>query len=136
MVEITRSFEIDIEAIDDDHRRLVDIVNEIVQALDDAKPEVCRTLVPEFVDLAKQHFSREETLLAKYSYPDLEKHRRHHAALDGKMETMLSLAENAVDSPPAQETLRKELIFFIMDDVINEDMDYKSFLVAATAKDD
>ena len=136
MVEITRSFEIDVEMIDSDHRRLVDIVNEIVQALDDGKPEKCPTLVPEFVGLAKRHFNREEALLAKYKYPEAEKHSQHHAGLNDKMETMLALAKNAVESPPARDALRKELIFFIMDDVINEDLDYKSFIVAATSKED
>ncbi len=136
MVEISRSFEIEVDAIDSDHRRLVDIVNEIVQALDDGKPEECAKLVPDFVALAKQHFAREESLLAKYGYPETDKHRQHHASLDDKMDTMLALAEKVVANPPAREVLRKEVIFFLMDDVINEDMDYKSFLVDATSKDE
>ena len=49
------------------------------------------------------------------------------------METMLALATKVADSPPAAEALRKELIFFMMDDIINEDMDFKSFMVNATA---
>jgi hypothetical protein len=40
-----------------------------------------------------------------------------------------------VESPSACEELRKELIYFLMDDVINEDMDFKSFLVDATTKE-
>ena len=41
MVEITRSFEIEVEMIDNDHRRLVEIINEITQAIDDDRPEEC-----------------------------------------------------------------------------------------------
>jgi hemerythrin len=134
MVEITRSFEIEVDIIDSDHRRLVDIINEIIHAIDGGQPEKCLDLVPGFVDLAKQHFKREEALLAKYDYPDTEKHHIHHASLNDKMETMLVLAEKAATSPAAGVTLRKEMIFFLMDDVINEDMDFKSFLVKATGQ--
>lgn len=135
MVEITRSFEIEVDMIDSDHRRLVDIINDIVQAIDGGKPEKCHELVPGFVELSKQHFRREESLLAKHGYPDTDKHRKHHAGLNDKMDTMLALAEKAVESPPAADALRKELIFFLMDDVINEDMDFKSYLVNATSNE-
>lgn len=136
MVEITRSFEIEVEMIDSDHRRLVDIVNEITQAIDDNRPEECARLVPDFVEFSKQHFAREEKLLTKYDYPQAEKHHQHHAGLDDKMSTMLNLAGRVVESPQARDALRKELFFFLMDDIINEDMDFKSFLVDATTKED
>ncbi len=134
MVEITRSFEIEVELIDNDHRRLVEIINEITQAIDDDQPEECARLVPDFVAFSKRHFAREEALLEKNGYPQVDKHRRHHASLDDKMKTMEALALNVVDSPAARDTLRKELVFFLMDDVINEDMDFKNFLVNATSK--
>lgn len=133
MVEITRSYEIEVETIDSDHRRLVTIINEITQAIDDERAEECARLVPDFVTFSKQHFAREEALLARNGYPEVEKHRKHHAALNDKMNTILDLAGRAVDSAAAREALRKELIFFLMDDVINEDMDFKSFLAAAAS---
>ncbi|MDA1101777.1 MAG: hemerythrin domain-containing protein [Proteobacteria bacterium] len=133
MMEITRSFEIEVEMIDSDHRRLLDIINEITQAIDDKREAECARLVPDFVALAKRHFAREEALLAKNGYPGVEKHRKHHASLEDKMNTMLALAERVVESAAARDELKKELIFFLMDDVINEDMDFKSFLVNATS---
>jgi len=128
MVEITRSFEIEVELIDNDHRRLVEIINEITQAIDDDQPEECARLVPDFVAFTKRHFAREEALLEKNGYPQVDKHRRHHASLDDKMKTMEALALNVVDSPAARDTLRKELVFFLMDDVINADLDFKSYI--------
>ncbi|MBT5111436.1 MAG: hypothetical protein HOM25_22360 [Rhodospirillaceae bacterium] len=132
MVELTRSFEIEVEMIDSDHRRLAEIINEITQAIDDDRPEECERLVPEFVNFSKQHFAREEALLAKHDYPQIGNHRDHHAGLHAKMQTMLTLAARVVESPAARDALRKELIFFLMDDVINEDMGFKSFLTDAT----
>jgi hemerythrin len=135
MVEITRSYEIEVDMIDSDHRRLVDIINEITQAIDEKREAECARLVPDFVTFSKQHFAREEALLAKNGYPGVEKHRKHHASLNDKMDTMLALAGRVVESAAARDELRKELIFFLMDDVINEDMNFKSFLVDAASHD-
>ena len=135
MVEITKSFEIDVDIIDKDHRQLVDIINEIVQAIDSGDFDVCKKLVPDFVKFSKQHFKREEVLLNKYEYPNTDKHHEHHLGLNEKMDTMLALSQRLADSPPARDALRKELIYFLMDDVINEDMDFKPFLVNATSSE-
>lgn len=133
MVDISPSFKIESEAIDADHRHLVEIINEITQAIDDGRPEECARLVPDFVKFSKQHFKREEALLAGYSYPLLEKHRRHHHSLHDKLQTMLDLSAKVVDNPPARDSLRKELVFFLLDDVINEDLNFKAFLSKAHA---
>ncbi|MDE0944934.1 MAG: hemerythrin domain-containing protein [Alphaproteobacteria bacterium] len=128
MVQISPSFKIESETIDEDHRHLVEIINEITKAIDDGQPQECARLVPDFVAFSKQHFDREEALLAGLSYPLLEKHRRHHISLDDKLQTMLNLAARVVDHPPARDSLRKELVFFLLDDVINEDLNFKKFL--------
>jgi hemerythrin-like metal-binding protein len=133
MVEISQSFKIEIEAIDADHRRLVEIINEITLAIDEGRAGDCEALVPNFVEFSLQHFEREEALLAKHAYPLAEKHRAHHANLNEKMKTVQALAKRAGASQAAAETLRKELVFILMDDVINEDLAFKSFLLKAEA---
>ncbi len=135
MVEITRSFEIEVEAIDADHRQLVEIINEITQAIDDGRAGECADLVPNFVEFSQQHFAREEALLTKHAYPLAEKHRQHHVGLTDKMKNIQALSERAADSQPAADALRKELVFILMDDVINEDLAFKSFLMKAEARD-
>jgi len=58
MVEISQSFKIEIEAIDADHRRLVEIINEITLAIDEGRAGDCEALVPNFVEFSLQHFER------------------------------------------------------------------------------
>ena len=135
MVEITQSFKIEVEAIDADHRRLVEIINEITSAIDEGRAEECMHLVPNFIEFSQRHFEREEALLNKHAYPLAEEHRKHHAGLNEKMRNIRGLAERAADSKPAQEALRKELVFILMDDVINEDLAFKSFLIKAETGD-
>ncbi len=128
MVELSPSFELEYQPIDNDHRRLVEMANEITRALDDGRTEEPARLVPDFVDFAKKHFRREEAFLEKIGYPQLQKHYHHHRELNAKMDTMVRLSETARDSEVARESLSKELVFFLMDDIINADLDFKSFL--------
>ncbi len=128
MVEFGSSFELDYKPIDDDHRRLKDIVNNVIRVIDEGRSEECAQLVPDFVDFAKIHFVREEKILEKAGYPHVQKHYDHHRHLNGKMEEMLRLSQAAGASQLARDRLRRELVFFLMDDVINADLDFKSFL--------
>ena len=52
MVKITPSFEIEVETIDNDHRRLVDFTNQITAAIDDQQYAECARLVPDFIALS------------------------------------------------------------------------------------
>ena len=127
-VELSSSFELECDLLDQDHKRLVDMVNEIVKEIDAGNAGACKKLVPAFIDLAKRHFDREEAFLDKIGYPDVDQHHEHHHSLDEKMDHMLAFAETAADNELARESLKKELVFFVMDDVITADMDFKSFI--------
>lgn len=128
MVELTSSFKLEFDALDRDHQQLAETVNRIVQALDQGKAGECERLVTDFVRDAKKHFAHEEGLLAKAGYPNAKKHRDHHRSLNTQMDHMVEFARMAEENPMAQEKLRKELVYFLMDDVITADMDFKNFL--------
>jgi hemerythrin len=128
MVELSPSFELECRQLDDDHRRLVDIVNHIVDALDSGRTQEGGDMVPEFIDLARKHFAHEEAFLRQLGYPEAEAHHESHLQLRAKMDRMLALSKTVSKNKLACESLRKELVFFIMDDVINEDLNFKSFL--------
>ncbi|NQU55866.1 MAG: hemerythrin family protein [Rhodospirillales bacterium] len=128
MVELTSSFELEFEALDQDHRKMIDRVNAIIKEIDTGNTDVCETLVAGFVDFSKQHFGREEALLVSIKYPDVEKHRKHHRDLYDKLDHMLEFAKMAPENDIACESLKKELVYFIMDDVITADLEFKDFL--------
>jgi len=127
MVELTSPFKLDYEDLDQDHQRLADIVNLIVAAIDADEGEKCEDLVNDFVKSAKGHFAREEALLTKAGFPNVARHHAHHQSLNTKMEHLVEFAKNAADNQLARDSLRKELVFFLMDDVITADMDFKTF---------
>ncbi len=128
MVELSDTFVMETEVLDRDHERLVEMVNAITERIDSGNTENCKTDVLELVNFAKGHFSREEQLLTKAGYPDVDKHRTHHRLLDRKMEHILEFAEQAAVNEMARESLKRELVYFVMDDVITTDMDFKAFI--------
>ncbi len=134
MVELTGSFLLEYEALDRDHQRLAEIVNRVVKAIDDDEAEKCADLVVGLVNSAKSHFAREEALLVKIGYPHVEKHQDHHRSLNSKMDHMIEIAKMAGENQLARDSLRKELVFVLMDDIITTDMDFKNFVAEKAGK--
>lgn len=128
MVEVSKSFALECEEIDKDHRRLSEMVNEIVALLETGETTGCKEKVQAFVTFMKQHFEREEEILRQQGYPDLENHQAHHATLDQKMDHILEFADMAVVNEKARESLKKELVYFLMDDVISTDLSFKPYV--------
>ena len=128
MVELTPSFLLEYDALDRDHRRLAEIVNQVVKAIDDGEADKCEDLIIGLVKSAKSHFTSEEALLVQIGYPNVKKHQDHHRSLNTKMDHMIEFAKMAGENQMARESLRKEVVFFLMDDVITTDMDFKNFI--------
>ena len=136
MVELTPSFKLEFEALDKDHQKLADIVGQIVTAIDNDEAEKCQDLVTNFVQSAKSHFAREEAFLIKAGYPNVGKHQEHHRGLNSKMDHLIEFANMAGENEMARDSLRKELVFFLMDDVITTDMEFKNFIEEAAKPGD
>jgi methyl-accepting chemotaxis protein len=77
-----RSFQFGIEAIDQQHRRLVDLVNQLHGAMRRrAGKTVLATTLEELAHYTVQHFETEEQLMEANGYTDLNGHRQLHAKL-------------------------------------------------------
>jgi len=128
MVELTETFELECSEVDKDHHRLMEMVNEIIAMLDEGVTDNCKNMVLGFVKLAKEHFAREEKYLLDIGYPEVGKHRDHHKMLGEKMEHLLEFSVMVSENEMARESLKKELVYFLMDDVITTDLDFKQYV--------
>ena len=128
MVELTETFVLECEELDKDHNRLVEMVNDISADIDKGETEQCNSKVRDFVNFAKGHLSREEQLLRKSGYPDVLKHNKHHQVLITKKEHIQEFAASAATNEMARDSLKRELVFFLMDDLITTDMDFKGYI--------
>ena len=128
MVELTETFVLECEELDKDHKRLIEMVNDITDDIDKCMTGNCYSKFLYFVDFAKKHFSREEKLLTKNGYPEVAKHHKHHQTLIAKMEHIQEFAASAETNQLACVSLKRELVYFLMDDLITTDMDFKDYI--------
>ena len=128
MVELTETFVLECEELDKDHKRLVEMVNDIAESIDKGLSGNFSGMVNEFVNFAKEHFYREEQFLEKNGYPEATTHHQHHQTLIDKMEHIQKFAASAETNELARESLKRELIYLLMDDLITTDMDFKNYI--------
>jgi len=68
--------------IDDDHRRLVQYVNEIYSAMTAGKgKDILGGLLAELVKDTQEHFEREEIIWKVGGYADFDRHKQQHVDL-------------------------------------------------------
>ena len=78
----TEKLSVGVGVLDDDHKKLVGMVNELYDAMQDGhgKDKLGRIL-DGLVQYTKMHFAREEKFFAQTGYADAGPHRQQHDAL-------------------------------------------------------
>ncbi len=83
-VEWDDRLSVGIAAIDDDHKRLLDLLNKLQTAAHYHTGEAFeREALDALVDYTKVHFKREEDLMQANEYPDFAAHKQQHEAMIG-----------------------------------------------------
>lgn len=82
----TDALSIGIEEIDEQHKGLIVLINDVWKALMSHQAAVdIESIVFDLEDYTKTHFKEEEALLEHYGYPGLESHRESHAFFVSKV---------------------------------------------------
>jgi len=68
--------------MDHDHRHLVELANDVFNAMQQhkSKAELMKSL-EDLIVFAQEHFNREEEIMRRLGYPELENHKRAHDKL-------------------------------------------------------
>ena len=73
---------VDVDEIDEDHHKLLDIYHVLKQTLADGdSPDYIEAILEELVNGTIWHFSHEERLMLKYGYAEMTEHRAAHREL-------------------------------------------------------
>lgn len=76
------SYSVGVELIDNDHKLLVSLINQLNDAMEGGQGrDVVGSVLNVLVEYTVGHFGREELLMQKGGYPDLEAHRKEHGKL-------------------------------------------------------
>ena len=85
-------YSVGIKQIDDDHKKLISLLNQFAIAYDYAMSESFeKKALDELVSYTKYHFEREEQLLQDNDYPDFEAHKAQHQAMINQVEKFVRL---------------------------------------------
>ena len=78
----SRVLSVDVDEIDEDHQKLVNIFNILTHSLADGdSPEYLAAVLNELINCTVWHFSHEERLMLKYGYPQIDEHKQAHSEL-------------------------------------------------------
>ncbi len=89
-VEWQDAYSVGIEAIDNDHKKLLNLINQLQTAAHyQTDPQYEREAFDALVDYTKTHFQREEELMESHSYPAFTAHKAEHAAMIAKVDALM-----------------------------------------------
>jgi hemerythrin len=127
-VEWKDEYSVGIDSIDQQHRKLLNLINNLQTAVDHSTGEAFeREALDELVDYTRTHFSYEEGLMEQNDYPGFAEHCVEHQRMIAQVESVL--AEYQQD----QETAMQNAIDFLKDWLIKHingtDQQYSQFLI-------
>lgn len=107
-------YSVGIETIDDDHKKLLTLINNLQTAVYYPTGEAFeRQALKDLVEYTKYHFEREEKMMLDNEYPDYEPHKAQHEAMIAKVQNFCKAYEND------PEGTIQEMTGFLRDWLIN-----------------
>lgn len=72
-------YEIDRGIIDEQHKKLIELINELYAAFIDGNAQnVIKEVIDELVEYTKYHFKEEESMFERINYPERKRHKKEH----------------------------------------------------------
>lgn len=86
LIRWTDKFVTNIKEIDDQHKKLIDLINEFYGAVKENRAKEAQgKLLSGVVDYAKYHFKTEEALMRQYGYIESEDHENAHRSFEAQV---------------------------------------------------
>ena len=119
----TQDLELGIEVIDEQHKRIVDYINDLHDAIELNNKEEVLLVVEKVVDYTYEHFSYEEALLQKSGYHLTDPHIIVHDRFKNSAKKMQNEVINSTDMVAAKK-MRSTLTLWLTNHIKKEDVDY------------
>ena len=120
-----------VPTIDNEHRELIDILNQLYDAIraGAARPILSKVL-DRLTDYTQFHFTHEESLFTQSDYPDIEPHRLEHANAAAWLNEIRRKYDEGVSAGLSLDvvTYLKDWLF---DHILGSDRQYIPYLQAA-----
>lgn len=132
-VEWKDDYSVGIDSIDQQHKKLLNLINQLQTAVDYSTGEQFeREALDELVDYTKTHFTYEEGLMRDNDYPDFEPHKLQHEKMFEKVREVL--AEYEQDQDTAMANAADYLKDWLINHINGTDKEYSSYLIGKGVK--
>lgn len=127
VLEWTDALSVGFEEIDDDHKRLISIINKLSDATTaNLGTGVAGEILDELVSYTDWHFRHEERLMQTFGYPEFFNHKQQHEEL---IEAVLGQQKKYLEGDP---DVAKDILSFLGDwltnHILGTDMETGHFL--------
>jgi hemerythrin len=120
---------IGITEIDEEHRGLFDLINEISKLLSQSAADaeiadnvLAKNLLVKLKDYAKNHFAHEESYMEKRHDPELSKQKREHAQFVDKIESYETVSITDEEGRKIVQELLNYLVRWLYGHILSSDM--------------
>ncbi|PKN07006.1 MAG: hemerythrin [Deltaproteobacteria bacterium HGW-Deltaproteobacteria-8] len=121
----TGSLVIGIKTIDDQHKQLVEMLNNLNDTMEQSGQCPAPELVDRLKTYAAEHFHVEEGYMQAFAYPEFEAHKKEHEAF---CDVVLSLGNSCADGSAHPAELLEFLKSWLTNHILDVDMKMGRFL--------
>ncbi len=127
------SLSVGLDVIDNQHRRILDYINEVNSAMHDHNREKVGEVIDQMVDYTVTHFTFEEELMARAGYKLMPEHKAVHQAFTRQMH---DYKKRFVAGEDVTRELLSALRIWLTNHIKRDDKDYSPAVRAMLNKED
>ena len=121
------SYNTGIEAVDLEHRKLVELIEAMYINVRDKKPkEAVEKVMKEIVDYTQNHFTNEDSLMQNAQYPELDAHKTEHQNLIDEVAVFQDRLLN--NFPDGREDLYHFLREWLINHILDSDKKFADYM--------
>jgi hemerythrin-like metal-binding protein len=129
MFDFDKEFKLEIDLIDNEHIKLVDMLNEVYERLAAGKKNEARQYFTETLSsYVNEHFANEEKFMESIGYPGLDEHKKIHENFKKTFQELVPLIESYDDT--AFRRALSDAFSWIITHIGKTDKRYASFYLS------
>lgn len=122
------NYSVGVDSLDADHIVIISLINHIYEANQSAiDGAAVGRILKVLMNQAQAHFHREEKLMEKIGYPDLDEHIKQHRLLADQLKELHEEWLRNQDAETVEEIIQL-LSFWLEEHILKVDKKYKPFL--------
>jgi len=125
-IEWTDSFSVGVALLDEQHRKLIDMLNKMIKApAATTRSETVADVLADMTNYAEEHFKSEEKLMLEHDYPHLDAHIQQHRGFQEKAARLCFATVKGQTSVPHE--LLEYLQQWLIHHILQTDMAFRPF---------